>query len=55
MPRAAVTVFVLDPGIREPDVPIVVRQLVFPSPACNFFGLAVWLAIAVLLASVALV
>ena len=55
MPRAAVTVFVLDPGIREPDVPIVVRQLVFPSPACNFFGVAVWPAIAVFLASVALV
>ena len=38
MPRAAVAVLVLDAGIREPDVPIVVRQLVFPRPACNLFG-----------------
>src|SRR6478736_2980624 len=55
MPRTAVTVFVLDAGIREPDVPIVVRQLVFPRPPCNLFGLTVRPAVAVLLASVALV
>ena len=55
VPRAAVAVFVLDTRIWEPDVPIVVRQLVFSRPACNFFGLAVRPAIAVLLASVALV
>ena len=55
MPRAPVTVFVLDAGIWESDVPIVVRQLVFPRPACNLFGLTVRPAIAVLLAAVALV
>ena len=55
MPRAAVAVFVLDTGIREPDVPIVVRQLVFPRPACNLFGLTVRPAVAVLLALVVLV
>ena len=55
MPRAAVAVFVLDAGIREVDVPIVVRQVVFPRPACNLFGLPVRPAVAVLLASIALV
>ena len=55
MPRAAVSVFVLDPRIREPDVPIVVRQLVFPRPTGNLFGLTVRPAVAVLLASIALV
>ena len=55
MPRAAVTVFVLDTGIREPDVAVVVRQLVFPRPPCNLFGFTVRPAVAVLLASVALV
>jgi ribosomal protein S1 len=55
MPRAAISVLVLDPRVRESDVPIVVRQLVFPSPPCNLFGLTVRPAVAVLLASVALV
>jgi hypothetical protein len=55
MLRAAVAVFVLDTGIREPDVPVVVRQLVFPRPACNLFGLAVRPTVAVLLAAIALV
>jgi hypothetical protein len=36
-------------------VPIVVRQLVFPRPSCNLFGLTVGPAAAILLASVALV
>ena len=55
MPRAAVAVLVLDPGIRELDVPVVVRQLVFPRPPCNLLGLAVRPAVAVLLAAIALV
>ena len=55
MPRAAVSVLVLDPRIREADVPIVVRQLVFPRPPRNLFGLAVRPAVAVLLAAIALV
>ena len=36
-------------------MPIVVRQLVFPRPACNLFGLAVRPAVAVLFAAIALV
>jgi len=55
MSRATVPVLVLDAGIREPDVPIVVRQLVFPRPPCNLFRLTVRPAVTVLLASVALV
>jgi len=55
MPRAPVTVFVLDPGIRESDVPIVVRQLVLPRPASNLFRLTIRPAVAVLLAAIALV
>src|SRR5687767_11908559 len=55
MPRAAVAVLVLDPRIREPDVPIVVRQLVFPRPTRDLFGLTVRPAVAVLLAAIALV
>jgi hypothetical protein len=55
MPRAAVSVLVLDPRIRKPDVPIVVRQLVFPGPPSNLFGLAVRPAVAVPLAAITLV
>ena len=55
MPRAAVMVFVLDPCIRKANVPIVVRQLVFPRPTCNLFRLTVRPAVAVLLAAIALV
>ena len=55
MPRAAVAVLVLDAGVREPDVPIVVRQLVLPRPPRNLFGLTVRPAVAVLLAAIALV
>src|SRR5688572_21008469 len=55
MPRAAVAVFVLDAGIREPDVPIVVRQVVFTRPPCNLFRLTVRPAVAVLLAAITLV
>jgi hypothetical protein len=54
VPRAAISVLVLDPRVRKPDVPIVVRQLVFPRPACNLFGLTVRPAVAVLLAAIAL-
>ena len=55
MPRATVSVLVLNPRVREPHVPIVVRQLVFPCPACNLFGLTVRPAVAVLVAAIALV
>jgi hypothetical protein len=55
MPRAAISVFVLDSGIREPDVPVVVRQLVFPRPPRDLVGLAVRATVAVLLAAIALV
>jgi hypothetical protein len=55
MPRTAVTVFVLDAGIRESDVPIVVRQLVLPRPPCNLFWFTVRPAVAVFLAPIALV
>jgi hypothetical protein len=55
VPRAAVSVLVLDPSIRKPDVPIVVRQLVFPRPSGNLFWLTVRPAIAVLLAAIAFV
>jgi hypothetical protein len=55
MPRATVSVLVLNPRVREPDVPIVVRQLVFPSPPCNLFRRTIRPAIAVLLAAIALV
>jgi hypothetical protein len=55
VPRAAVTVFVLDAGIRESDVPVAVRQLVFPCPPGNLRRLTVRPAVAVLLAAIALV
>jgi hypothetical protein len=55
VPQAAVTVFVLDAGIRQSDVPIFVRQLVFPRPAPDLFGLAIRPAVAVLLAAIPLV
>jgi hypothetical protein len=55
MPRAAVSILVLDARVREPDVPIVVRQLVFPRPACNLFGLPVRPTVTLFLASIALV
>ena len=55
MPRAAVPVFVLDTGIREPDVPIVVRQFVLARPPRDLLGLAIRPAVAVLLPSIALV
>jgi hypothetical protein len=55
MPRAAVSVLVLDPRVWKPDVTIVVRQLVFPGPSSNLFGLTVRPAVAVLLAAIALV
>ena len=55
VPRAAISVLVLDPRVRKPDVPIVVRQLVFTRPTRNLFRLTVRPAVAVLVASVALV
>jgi hypothetical protein len=53
--RAAVSVLVLDPSVRKPDVPIVVRQVVFPRPSGNLFGLTVRPAVTVFLAAIALV
>jgi len=55
MPPTTVSVLVLDAGIRETHVPIVVRQFMLARPASNLFGLTVRPAVAVLLASVALV
>ena len=55
MPRATVPVLVLDAGIRETDVAIVVRQLVLPRPARDLGGFAIRPAVAVLLPSIALV
>jgi hypothetical protein len=55
MPRAAISVLVLDPRVWKPDVPIVVRQLVFTRPTRNLFRLTVRPAVAVLLAAIALV
>jgi hypothetical protein len=55
VPRAAVSVLVLDARIRKPDVSIVVRQFVFPGPSGNLFGFAIRPAIAVLLAAIVLV
>ena len=55
VPRATVTVVVLDARIRETHVPIFVRQLVLPRPPRDFFGLAIWPTVAVLLAAIALV
>jgi len=55
VPRAAVSVLVLDARIREPDVPIVVRQIAFTCPPRNLFGLTVRPTVAVLLAAIALV
>ena len=53
MPRAAVPVLVLDAGIRETDVAIVVRQLILPRPAPDLGGFAIRPAVAVLLPSIA--
>ena len=55
MPRRRSRSWSLDTGIRKPDVPIVVRQLVLPRPAGDLFRLTVRPAVAVFVASVALV
>ena len=55
MPRAAVPVFILDTGVRKPDVTIVVRQLVLTRPSRDLRGLAIRPPVALLLASIALV
>ena len=55
MPRAALPVFVLDTGVRKPDVTIVVRQFVLARPPRDLAGLAIRPPVAVLLASIALV
>ena len=52
---ATIAVFVLDAGIREPDVPIVVRQFMLTRPPCNLFGTTVRPPVAVLLAAIAFV
>jgi hypothetical protein len=55
VPRATVSVVVLDAGIRETHVPIVVRQFRLARPAGNLFGLTVRTAVAVLVTAIALV
>ena len=55
MPGSTIPVLVLDAGIRETDVAIVVRQLVLPCPARDLFGLTIRPAIAVFPAAIALV
>src|SRR5688500_14290192 len=55
MPRTTVSVLVLDTGIRESDVPFVVRQIVPARPLRDLLGLAIRPAVAVLLPSIALV
>jgi hypothetical protein len=57
VPRAtvAVAVLVLDAGIRETDVAIVVRQVVLTRPSRDLFRLAVRTTVAVLLSAIALV
>ena len=55
VPRAAVAVLVLDPRIRELDVPIVVRPFMLTRQPCNLFGLTVRPAGAVLLAAITFV
>jgi hypothetical protein len=54
MPRAAVTVFILDAGIRKANVPIVVRKIAFPRPAGDLFRRPIRPADAVLLAAITL-
>jgi hypothetical protein len=53
--RPPVAVFVLDPGIREVDMTVVARQVVFPSPSCDLLGLPIRSSVAVLPAPIALV
>jgi hypothetical protein len=53
--RAPVPVLVLDTGVREADVAIVVRQLVLTCPSRDLRGLTIRPTVAVLLASAALV
>jgi hypothetical protein len=55
MPRAAVSVLVLNPRIREPDAPVVIGKFMLPRPAGNLFGLTVRSPIAVLPAAIGLV
>jgi hypothetical protein len=55
MPRAALPVFVLDTGVRKPDVTIVVRQFVLARPPRDLRGLTIRPAVAVPLPSIALV
>jgi hypothetical protein len=47
--------FVLDPGIREVVMTVVVRQVVFPNPACNLLRIPVRSSVAVLPPAIALV
>jgi hypothetical protein len=54
MTRAPVSVLVLNAGIRETHVPIVVRQVVLPRPACDFFRRPIRPTVAALVAAIAL-
>jgi hypothetical protein len=53
--RSPVTVFVLDPGIREVDMTVVVRQVVFTRPSCDLLRLPIRSSVAILPAAVTLV
>src|SRR4051812_5456193 len=55
VPMPAIAVFVLDARIGKVHVTVVVRQLVLPRPPRDLLRLAIGPAVAVLLATVALV
>lgn len=47
MAREAIPVLVLDAGVGEANVPVVVRQIVFARPTADLFRLPIWSTIAV--------
>jgi hypothetical protein len=53
--RPPVTIFVLDPGIREVDMAVLVRQVVFACPSCDLLRLPIWSSVAILPAAIAFV
>src|SRR5687768_16240545 len=55
VPTPAVAVLVLDTGVRELHVSVVVRQLVLPRPPRYLFRLAIRPTVTVFLAAIALV
>ena len=55
VPTPAIAIFVLDARIGKVHMPVVVRQFVLPRPSRDLLRLAIGPAVAVLLATVALV